>query len=227
MTGLTSLYRLVKKFVGLFPSWLFRFRPFGRYQIVLPKSGVIVSETLHGAEDSRGKLTCEVRWVKASEAAILNRVATRESIAALHSPTRRAAAAWFDNEVIACAWVATGSFGERDLGLRFELQPSDAWLSAAVVDPLHRRRGVYLQLMEFLVTELSRSEIGRMLFGVSLGNEPSRRAHMRFGATQIGQIVAVRILGLTACWHRGRIRLLSPAFPLGRTVRLAVENSTL
>lgn len=225
MIGFTSLYRLAKKIVSLCPAWLFRFRPFGVYQIALPESGI--SETLHRPKDSRGKLKCEVRWVKASEAAMLGRIAARENIAALHSPTRRGAAAWLDGEVIACAWIATESFDERDLGLRVELQPTNAWLFAAVVDPLRRRQGVYLQLMEFLVAELSRSAVRRILLGVSVGNEPSRRAHMRFGATQIGQIVAVRILGFTACWPRGEIWLLSPAFALGRAVRLAVETSIL
>lgn len=225
MTDFTFLYRLVKKLVSLFPSWLFRFRPFGVYQILLPKSGETTSKTPH---QSSSKLKCQVRWVKdSSEAAMLGRVADRENIAALNFTTRRAAAAWLEGEVIGCAWIATESFDEPDLGLRFELQPTDAWLFAAVVDPLRHRHGVYGQLMEFLIAELGRSEVRRILLGVSVGNEPSRRAHVGHGTSQIGAIVAVRILAFTACYPRGQVQFLSLAVAWGRPVRLAVNPSIL
>ena len=229
MTGLTFFYHLVKKLVSLSPAWLIRFRPFGVYQILLSKSDGTSLGMPYRRYESRDELNCQVRWVKDStEAAMLGRVAAHENIASLNFTTRRAAAAWHEGEAIGCAWIATESFDERDLGLRFDLQPTDAWLFAAVVDPLRRQQGVYGQLMEFIIEELGRSEVRRILLGVSVGNEPSRRAHVRHGATPIGSIVAVRSLGFTACWRRGQVQILS-ALPIAwrRPVRLAVKLSIL
>lgn len=229
MTGFTFLYRIVKKLVSLSPAWLFRFRPFSVYQILLPKSDETSAGTPYRHYKSRGKLNCQVQWVKnLSEAAMLRSLAAHENIASLNFTTRRAAVAWLEGEIIACAWIATELFDERDLGLRFELQPTEAWLHAAMVDPLRRRQGVYGQLMEFIIEELGRSEVRRILLGVTVGNEPSRRAHVRHGATPIGSIVAVRSLGFTACWRRGQVQILSPRPIAWRLpLRLAVKLSIL
>ncbi len=152
-------------------------------------------------------------------------LASDRTCADLSFKTRRAAAAWYEGQVIACVWIATESFEEVDLGLRFELRTSDAWLFAAVVDESERNQGVYRQLLEFLIDELGRDGMRRLLFGVSVGNAPSQRAHARQGATLAGGILAVRSLGFTLCFRRGRVRRLSP-FPLTWTtpIRLAVSD---
>jgi hypothetical protein len=221
MTGLTSIYRTAKKIVDSLPAWLFRFRPFGVYEIPVYESAA--ASRSHDA--SRWKLDCQVRWVAdQTETATLRRVASQESIAALNFTTRRAAAAWLEGQVVACVWIASESFEEADLGLRFELQPSEVWLFAAMVDPPQRNQGVYGQLLKFLTAEFVGSDVRRILLGVTLGNELSHRAHSSYGAMRIGTVVAVRILGFTLCFRSGRVWRLSPlAFTRRQPVRLAVN----
>jgi hypothetical protein len=165
-----------------------------------------------------------IRWVAdGAEAAMLRGLASQQCIDAFNLRTRRAAAAWLGGEVIACAWMATESFDESELGLRFELQPSEVWLFAAVVESSRRDQGVYGQLLEFLSDELRLQAVRRILLGVTVGNEPSRRAHARQGARQVGSTFAVRSLGITLCWRHGDVRRLSPlSFTWRRPIRLAV-----
>jgi hypothetical protein len=44
---------------------------------------------------------------------------------------------------------------------------------------------------------------------VTIGNEPSLRAHARQGAKQVGYIFAVRSMGFTLCFSHGAVRRLS------------------
>ena len=221
MTGLTFIYRTAKKIVGSLPAWLFRFRPFGVYEI--PVNNSTAAPRSHDA--SPWKLDCQVRWVAdQTEAATLRRVASQESIAALNFTTRCAAAAWLEGQVVACAWIASESFEEADLGLWFELQPTEVWLFAAMVDPPRRNQGVYSQLLKFLTAEFVGSDVRRILLGVTLGNELSHRAHSSHGAMRIGTVVAVRMLGFTLCFRSGQVRRLSPvAFIRRQPIRLAVN----
>jgi GNAT superfamily N-acetyltransferase len=225
MANLTHIYRAAKKLVRLLPAWLLRFRPFGVYRIPLPKSGDTPAPAPFSPRSTRSPLVCQVNWVTSPEAAaLLRHLAMQECLDALNTTTRRVAAGWLNGEAIACAWIATESFDECELGLRFELTSTEVWLFAAVVDPRYRDQGVYRQLLEFLIDELGRGGVQRILFGVTLGNEPSRRAHARQGAKQIGSITAIRSLGLTVCRVVGGVRLLSPrAISLRRPIRLGVE----
>lgn len=158
---------------------------------------------------------------------MLRRIASHNTCTEFNSKTCRAIAAWFEGQAIACAWIATESFDERELGLRFELTSTEVWLFAAVVDPQYRDQGVYRQLLEFLIDELGRGGVQRILFGVTFGNEPSRRAHARQGAKQIGAITAIRSLGLTACRPLGAVRLLSPrAIAWRKPIRLVVDQKS-
>jgi GNAT superfamily N-acetyltransferase len=225
MVTLTPLYRTAKKLVRMLPPWLLRVRPFGVYEIPLPKSDDTPAARPFLPRCSGVPIDCEVGWVTGpAEGAMLRHLATRDSIATLNSPTRRAAAAWLNGQAIACAWIATESFEECELGLRFELKPNEAWLYAAVVDPERRDRGVYRQLLEFLIDELSQAGVQRILLGVTFGNEPSLRAHARQGATQVGAITAVRSLGFAFCCRVGQVRRLSAlALTWLRTIKLVVE----
>jgi GNAT superfamily N-acetyltransferase len=224
MDSLTLIYRTAKKLVRLAPPWLLRFRPFVVYEISLARSVDLPAGT--SPRRTSGQLDCQVRWVTGpAEAAMLRHLASQDNIAALNSPTRRAAAAWLNGEAIACAWIATESFEERELGLRFELKPTEVWLFAAVVDPGRRDQGVYRQLLEFLIEEVGRGDVQRILLGVTVGNEPSRRAHARQGATQVGAITAVRSLGFAACRPVGRVQLLSRrAMAWRQLIRLVVNQ---
>jgi GNAT superfamily N-acetyltransferase len=226
MAALNGLYRAAKRVVDWLPTWLLRFRPFGVYEIRLPKTGGKPATPQFSRGLRQEKVACQIRWIAdQNEVPMLRQLAGDRSCAALNFKTRRAVAAWYEGQVIACAWIATESFEEVDLGLRFELQTSDAWLFAAVVDERQRNQGVYRQLLEFLIDELGRDSMRRLLFGVSVGNAPSQRAHARQGAILAGGIFAVRSLGLTLCFRRGRVRRLT-RFPITRTtpIRLAVSE---
>jgi len=226
MAALNSLYRAAKSVVNGLPAWLLRFRPFGVYEIRLQQVGDKPATPQASRGSRRNKVPCQIRWVAdQNEVPMLRQLATDRTCAELDFKTRRAVAAWCEGQVIACAWIATESFEEVDLGLRFELQTSDAWLFAAVVDEGQRNQGVYRQMLEFLIDELGRDSMRRLLFGVSVGNVPSQSAHARQGAALAGGIFAVRSLGFTLCFRRGRVRRLSP-FPLTWTtpIRLAVRD---
>lgn len=159
-----------------------------------------------------------------AEADRLRHLAAADNLNALDFTTRRIAVAWLNDRPIGCAWIATGSFEESELGLVFELQPGDAWLFAAVVEPSSRNKGVYSQLLAFLIEELKRDGIRRILLGVTFGNDASQRAHARQGATKVGEITAARCLGVTICRRIGRVSLMSPrAIALNRFIRLAVD----
>lgn len=225
MLGLSFTYRIAKKLVGWLPTSLLRLRPFGVYEILLKESVAEPVAMPLPRRDTRGSLDCQVRWVAdRAEADLLRHLAKSESIDALDFTTRCVAAAWLDGQAIACAWIGRETFEERELGLQFELQPTEVWLFAAVVDPALRDQGVYRQLLTFLVDELGRRDFRRILLGVTVGNEPSRRAHVRQGATKVGAITAARCLGFNICRRAGRVRLLSPrAMAWRRPIRLAVD----
>jgi GNAT superfamily N-acetyltransferase len=159
----------------------------------------------------------------AAETATLGPLASQDNLDALDFTTRRVAAAWRDGRPIGCAWIATGTFEERELGLRFELTPADAWLFAAAVAPQFRDRAVYRRVLEFLIDELRRAGAKRLLFGVTAGNEPSRRAHARQGAVQVGRIVALRLLGRPFCRCSGRVRRAPGRAVAPGVVTLAVD----
>ncbi len=226
MSVMTTLYRSVKKLVRRLPVWVFRARPFGVYEISLAKSLGEAAEATKSRRTGGSELDCQIRWVADdAEAAMLRGLASQQCIDDFNVRTRRAAAAWLGGEVIACAWIATQSFDESDLGLRFELQPTEVWLFAAVVESSRRDQGVYGQLLAFLSDDLRRHEVRRILLGVTVGNEPSRRAHARQGASQVGSIIALRSLGFTLCWRHGDVRRLSPiSFTWRRPIRLAVNS---
>ncbi len=222
MPNLTPFYRAAKNVVRSLPAWLIRFRPFVVYEISFTHSPDVAA-TLES--DSRASLPCEIRWLEdASAVAALGPLASQECRDAWNGSTRRVAAVWLGDQPIACTWVATQSFDERELGIRIELAPDEAWLHAAVVDFAHRGQGVYRQLLEFVLDELRRSGLRRLLLGVTIGNEPSRRVHATQGAMEVGRITAFRTLGMAFSCCTGRIRNL-PRIAQGdrAQIRFAVE----
>lgn len=205
------------RFVGVLPAWLLRLRPFGVYEILTPH--------LESNRTTVEESATEVRWISSNEeAGRLANVATQENIAAWDGVTRRAVAAWRDNEAVAVAWIAAESFHETDLGVHFRLAPKDVWLFASVVAPEFRRQGIYGQMLRFLVDEFRSTNVERILLGISVGNRPSFGAHTQQGATQLGSIFAIKSLGLVLCRCGGRVRRLS-RIPIAwcRPIRLSVD----
>lgn len=214
---MTRLYRIARSIVRRLPNWLLRLRPFSVYEIRL--SAVAMHAT------PSADLPCRVRWVSsAAEASALKPLAIEETISLWDGHACRAASVWCDDRIVGCVWIARQTFDESDLGLEFTLGPGDAWLFAAHVDSELRNRGLYSQLLHFLITDLRSNGVERILLGVSFGNEISRRAHVRQRAVKIGAIVAVRSLGICFCLCTGKVKRASPPLTWRRSVRLRVER---
>jgi len=215
------LYRSVQRCVAALPASLLRFRPFGVYAIGLPQQ---TSEP----QDTTVDQTRQIKWITTQdEARCLGELATDENIASCNGTTRRAAAVWQAQELVAVVWVAAESFSEDELGLDYHLHHDEVWLFAAVVDPAYRRQGIYRQLLQFLIEELSQTQVKRILLGVSSGNKPSQLAHLRQGAKQLGSIFAMKCLGFVFCKVQGRVK---KAPPLGlrwrRKIEITVESQS-
>ena len=126
-------------------------------------------------------------------------------------------------ELIGCAWIAAHSFEESDLGIRFELKSDEVWLYAAVVDSEYRRRGVYRQLLNFLLDELAQTNVSRIVLAATHGNIASIEAHESHGAIKAGTVIALRSLGVSFCATSGRVLRLSPGPASLRWITLEVQ----
>ena len=150
-----------------------------------------------------------------------------KNIASCNGTTRRAIAVWQDEKLVAVAWVAAESFAEPELGLHYQLGDNEVWLFAAVVNPDYRRQGIYRQLLQFLIQELSQTQVQRILLGVSSGNVPSQQAHHHQGATKLGTIFALKGLGFAFCKVQGQVKVASHRrFAWRRNIEIKVENDT-
>ena len=215
------LFRMVQRCVQALPSSLLRFRPFAVYEIRLGE--ICLGEPTQAASDQSG----QVRWIASQdEARQLDNIATAKNIAAWNGTTRRAAVLWKKNRPVGVAWVAAQWFAEDELGLHYQLADDEVWLFASVVAPDFRRQGSYTQLLEFLKAELPRGGFTRILHGVSVGNTPSRKAHARQGARQLGTIFAAKSLGLAVCKVGGLVRRVSRrGWAWRRAVELVVDRT--
>lgn len=200
--AVSLLYRAAKWCVQRIPRRVLRFRPFGVYEIPLDRRD---EEAV--AAQSLADASLQIDWIAdRDELAELTGLADEVNLQSWNGATRRVAVARTHDQPIGVAWIATESFAEPDLGLSYRLQPDDAWLFAAVVDPQHRRQGVYTALLRFLIDELADERKTRLLLGVATGNEASRAAHSRVGAVGLGAIFAAACLGFGFCFCRGKIR---------------------
>jgi GNAT superfamily N-acetyltransferase len=222
MLDAMHLYRAGRRLVRSLPAWLLRFRPFVVYEIPLARGG---DAPIASWQDAREPLADGIAWIAdAAQAAYLGPLASQECIDSWNAATRRAAAVWEDGQPIACAWIASESFDEGELGVQFVLRPDEVWLYAAVVAPGRRAQGVYGRLLEFVIADLRAAGLRRMLLGVTVGNEPSRRAHVRQGAVEAGRLIALRALGVTICRTSGGLSRVPQAERGARgPVRLRVD----
>lgn len=218
-----TTYRIGKTLRGLVPPEALSFRPFHVYEIALaditPRTCLM--QNRHSQSTAAQGLTIE--WVSSlTDLCLLKPLVAANNLAALDFGAIRAAVAWAGAEPVACAWIATGSFNESELGLRFDLESTDAWLFAAVVAAKHRRQGIYGRLLSFIVTQLRQENMRRLLLGVSIGNVPSNRAHMQQGAKKVGSVFAIRSFLFRGCWSCGKVQIRSSRVEWGRSIRLAI-----
>jgi len=214
------LYRLIQRCVQAIPPSLLRFRPFGVYEIGLPQHH-------HEPRNSSTDSARQIKWITSrDEARCLTELATDENIAKCNGTTHRAVTVWQDQKLLAVAWVAAEFFTEHELGLHYRLSEDEVWLFAAVVAPEYRRQGIYRQLLQFLIEELSQTKVERILLGVSIGNQPSQQAHSLQGARQLGTIFAVKCLGLVFCKVQGHVKKASRhGLAWRRQIEITVERN--
>lgn len=217
----TLLYRAAKRSLDALPPQVLRARPFGVYAINLTESPAIPWNSSDADAFERDE---SFGW--AHDRAAVERLAALSdgrNREAWDGDRRRVAYSTRANRPVGVAWIATGSFDEAELGLRFALAPDEAWVHSAVTATAERRRGAYTRLLRWLGAELHRDGCRRLLLGVSAGNVPSRRAHTRAGADRVGTILAVRCGGLGWARVGGDVRTATGGrVASGRLLRLRV-----
>ena len=161
----TLLFRVVKTCVDCLPGWLLRFRPFGVYEI---RFADCEADSSGSTNASDAAAAVSISWITDREQLTkLTDIAAEENLQAWDGATRRVAIAWREGRPVGAAWIARETFAEPDLGLSYRLQPDEAWLFAAVVQPEHRRQGIYGHLLRFLIDELADEQLSRLLLGIS------------------------------------------------------------
>ena len=122
---LPPFFRTAQRSVQALPASLLRIRPFGVYEIRLPRC-----VTEHSQPDANSP--CQVRWIASQdEARCLGEIATAENIADWDGKTRRAIALWKNDKPVGVAWIAAESFAEEELGLHYRLADDEVWLFAS------------------------------------------------------------------------------------------------
>lgn len=190
-------YSFAILFNRVVPEWLFRMRRYVVYEVGVQKlqaarqrlgegSGVEFSACQTEAETQAvEKLT----WFK------------RE----FSTGDCRAFQASLDGQLVAGLWVASKAFDENELGVRLILNDQQAWVFAALVAEQVRGKGVYGQLLPYVVDQVSQ-KFPRVMLAVNPDNRPSNAIHKKWASRTVGVVVAVRFLGFAACWVRGQVR---------------------
>jgi hypothetical protein len=177
------------------PSWLFRFRIFTVYQIdsktVLPQSDASNDDSVQvSLAQSEAEISAVVKltWFQPGDM----------------DADFQSAQAKIDGQLAGAVWAAGRGFDETDLGLRIELTPDQSWIFAALVDGQFRRRGVYSRVLGFMVNHLEQVQRGQQFLSINPTNIASVKAHERYIDSVLGNVVALRVLGVAFCLSTGK-----------------------
>ena len=177
------------------PSWLFRFRIFRAYQVdpktILPQSDVTDDNSVQvslAETDADISAVCKLTWFQPGDMD-----ADFQSVQAK-----------IDGQLAGAVWAAGRGFDETDLGLRIELTPDQSWIFAALVDEQFRRRGVYSRVFGFMVNHLEQAAVGQQLLCINPYNIASIKAHEKYFDSVLGNVIALRVLGLAFCLCSGQ-----------------------
>ena len=215
-------YRVAKASVARVPAGWLRLRPYRVYAATLGPEAAAKEETAARPDEFTDLGSMRVAATPA-EAADLAPLTTAANIASCDGRSRWAAVTRLGGRPIACLWIAETDHEEPELGVRHQVRDDEAWLFAAVVDPSHRRRGVYRRLLRFACGELASRGKTRLLFSVAYGNDASQHAHNVIQPRELGTVFATRSLGWTLCATSGRVRVGSTSrVGMGRGVELAI-----
>ncbi len=177
------------------PSWLFRFRIFTVYQIdpktILPRSDASNDDSVQvSLAQSEAEISAVVKltWFQPGDM----------------DADFQSAQANIDGQLAGAVWAAGRGFDETDLGLRIELTPDQSWIFAALVDGQFRRRGVYSRVLGFMVNHLEQVQRGQQFLSINPTNIASVKAHERYIDSVLGNVVALRVLGVAFCLSTGK-----------------------
>lgn len=106
------------------------------------------------------------------------------------------------SEVAGVAWLALERYDDLETGVRFPLEPHQAWLYGVWIDPCQRQQGWYRHLLNTLAGEAQLRGITHLRFGIDRTNQRSHRVHQRLGAQQVGSCEGIKLLGCGKFWVR-------------------------
>ena len=138
------------------PKWLFRCRKFNVYQLgsrVERSTHTPLQETVVGWCDS------DADTEAVEKLTYFNR--------SLSSGDLKACQARIGNDLAGGFWRATKQFDESELGIRYRLNENQAWLFAALVDTAHRRKGIYNEILRFILPALDEKGLTHQLVAVN------------------------------------------------------------
>lgn len=182
-------YCIAIAFDRFVPQWLLRMRRFNVYEM----------ETNIEASIESGNAI--VRWSDSEEEtlAVEQFMGPMRSVVDVGADDMRVCYAKVGGELAAAFWMASNIFMESGLTIRFELDEEQAWLFAAYVEKRFRRKGIYTQILEFMLPDLQSSGKSRVLLSVNPDNIASRIVHEKYARRKVGTAFAIRFLGIAAC----------------------------
>jgi ribosomal protein S18 acetylase RimI-like enzyme len=104
-----------------------------------------------------------------------------------------------DGTLSAYVWFRTGHFKDEVDGIIYTLPSGTVWLFDGRVDTAHRRKGLYKRLLRAAARDLSEAGYSRIVLAVDYLNRNSVRGHLSVGASVIGRVFVIRVLGRGAC----------------------------
>jgi RimJ/RimL family protein N-acetyltransferase len=90
-----------------------------------------------------------------------------------------------DGLIAAYGWVALSPEPIGDLGIRFLLEPGEAWIYDCATRPAYRGRGYYPALLRCMVADMGEQKLRRAWIGTAPGNAVSQRGIVRAGFTKV------------------------------------------
>ncbi|KAA1257902.1 hypothetical protein LF1_03920 [Rubripirellula obstinata] len=185
------------------PEFLFRARVFGVYRFASPDA----SSSQASYDDG-----IRFQWCKNEQEFKLAEELTffRLPDSDQQNPFR-ACLAFDGGKAVGGVWIANGSFGETELGLKIQLQPSQRWLFAANVAKSHRQRGIYGRMLRYVLWSVGQDGVQtEILASINPTNKASMAAHRRMIAETLGKCIAARFLSLGFCISTGDLTTTKP-----------------
>lgn len=187
------------------PVWLFRFRHFLVYQMDVDSF----------TDQRKSESPIDVSWC--AQADQIQAVENLTYVEARNlNPKHTAAQAKSGEHLAGALWAVKHELAEVDLGIRFELDPDQVWLFAALVDAKFRRQGVYRRVLSFVCrrcdADFADNENGpaQLLLCVNPHNIASNRVHQKHAQETLGRVVCFRFFNVGVCLCQGK-RLVAGA----------------